>query len=333
MLLTPAYQLVVGKRKVDTTEEPRASTVEELVVRLDMEAPADSLTLRLGNVGGLEPEVGDQVSVKLGYVDDDDLTLVLTGRVVSVDPALPNTRMIAHSHAQRLLDAFLDETFENKSAGEIVQSLADEADVTVAQADPGAVLPAYVVDGRRNLHQHIRDLAELSGFDLFFNPDGELVFRRFKGGGGNLHVFEHAKHVVELDVRASVAAAPSVETFGESPGTSRGSESWAWLTKDFSHSKGSAGSGSPSHLIERPALRTRELAQNAADGAFHEITANATRGRLLTFGRPQVFPGDSLRIKDAPDDRVNGDFQVRTVRHRITKSEGFTTDIEFRGIG
>ena len=331
MLLTPAYQLVIGDRKIDTTEEPRASTVEELVVQLDMHTPADSLTLQLGNVGGLEPEVNNEAAVELGYLGDEDLTLVLSGRVVSVDPSLPLTRVIAHSPAHVLLDTYTDKTFENKAAGEIVQGLADIVGVTVAQADRGAVLPAYVIDSCRDFYHHIHDLAELSGFDFFFNPAGELVFRR-PSGGGTMHIFEYAKHIVELNVKRSVPAAASVEAFGESPGTSRGSESWAWLTKDFSASKGAAGSGTPLRRVEKPTLRTRELAQNAADGALRTIQSSSTTGRLLTFGRPQVFVGDGMRIKDAPDDRVNGDFQVRAIRHRITKTKGFTTEIGFRGV-
>jgi phage protein D len=86
-------------------------------------------------------------------------------------------------------------------------------------------------------------------------------------------------------------------------------------------------------LLERPALRTGQLAQLAADGALANFQANGIRGRLLTFGRPQVKLGDSLRIKDAPDTRVNGDFRVRAVHHRITKKNGFTTEVEFRGTG
>jgi hypothetical protein len=146
-----------------------------------------------------------------------------------------------------------------------------------------------------------------------------------------VHVFEYAKHIVELEVRRGTGRAAAIEAFGESPGTSRGSESWAWLTKDFSSSKGTAGSGTPVLLLERPALRTKQLAQAAADSEFHAVSTRATRGRLLTFGRPQVFPGDLMRVKDAPDARVNGDFQARRVRHRITKTAGFTTEIQFRG--
>lgn len=332
MLLAPAYQIVIASRKVDTTDEPLASTVEELRVDLDMETPADTATLRLGNVGGLKPEQDDEAAIKLGYLNGDDLTLVFTGRVLAVDTALDRVRVVAHSPAQKLLDRTIEKTFENKSGGDIVRALAAETDITVAQADSGPVFPAFVADGARSLYHHIRYLAELCGpgFVVYTNPAGELVFRQIRGGG-RIHVFEYSKHIVSVQVRRGNAGAQSVTVMGESPGTSRGSESWAWLTKDFSRSKGTAGSGSPVRLLEYPAARTRELAQGAADQAFRNIQRNAVRGTVVTFGRPEVQLGDGIRIKDAPDDRVNGDFEVLAVRHRITKVEGFTTEVEFRG--
>ena len=332
MILTPAYKLVIGDRKVDTTDEPRASTVDLLQVDLDIEAPADSLTLRLGNVGGLSPKRKDDATVELGYVEDSSLTLVFPGEVACVEPNLQSTRIIALSPAQKLLEAYREETFEFKTAGDIVKKIAEDAGIIVAQTEPGALLPAYVVDGKRSGYAHLRDLADLTGYDLFFNPSGELVYRRTIFTT-TLHVFEFAKQIIELEVRQSEPAAASVEAWGESVGTSQGEESWAWLVKDFSSSKGTAGTGAVKLLLERPALRTGQLAQLAAEGALANFQANGIRGRLLTFGRPQVKSGDSLRIKDAPDTRVNGDFRVRAVHHRITKKKGFTTEIEFRGTG
>ena len=40
-MLKPAYKLTLGGQLVDTADEPRASTVVDLEVRLDMDIPAD----------------------------------------------------------------------------------------------------------------------------------------------------------------------------------------------------------------------------------------------------------------------------------------------------
>lgn len=331
MLLTPAYRLVMGDREVDTTQEPRASTVERLEVHLDLDAGADALSLRLGNADGLEPEEGDDVTVELGYADEAALTLVLTGTVASVEPGLTVTHVAALSPAATLLAARADTTFLDMTAGDIVRQLADDAGVAVATADDGTRFPAYVIDGRRAVYAHMRDLADLSGCVVFVDEEGELVFRT-AATPTQTHVFEFARHLVELEIRRSTAAAASVDVRGESAGASQGEDSWAWLTKDSDAFKGTAGSGAPTLLLERPVLRTAEATQAAADAAFAFLSSTATRGRLRTFGRPQIRLGDTLRIKDVPDDRLNGDFRVRAVRHSIDKRSGFRTEVEFVGM-
>jgi hypothetical protein len=188
-----------------------------------------------------------------------------------------------------------------------------------------------VVDGRRDVHRHMRELADLCGFDVYINSDGKLVFEKF-ANGNTVHVLEYAKHIIALDVLRAPPGAGKVEAWGESPGTSKGEESWAWLTKDFSSSKGTAGSDDPVMLLERPALRTPSAASTAAQAAFTAIQRRTVRGQLVTIGRPEVKLGDAIKLQGMPDDSLNTSFQVRSVIHRITKLGGFTTTIGFRAI-
>jgi phage protein D len=331
-LLSPAYRLTIGERVVDTTREPRESTVVDLTVDLDLDAPADSCTLLLGNVDGLVPARGDHAKVELGYAEDGGLTLVLTGTIVEVHLGLVTSRLVVHSPAAALLRTFADQTYESKSAGAIVRDLAGRASVDVARADDGTQLPAYVVDGRRAVYHHLHDLAELCGFDLYLDPEGKLVFERF-ADGRTVHVFEYAKHMLELEESMRPPAADSIEAWGESPGTGRGEEAWAWLVKDFRPSLGTAGSGGTKLLLERPVLRTAEAARTAAEAAFTAVGRRALRGRVTGLGRPEVTLGDAVRLRGVPRSDLNGLFQVRAVRHRIVRDRGFTTVVMFRGAG
>ena len=126
--------------------------------------------------------------------------------------------------------------------------------------------------------------------------------------------------------------AGTVEAWGESPASSQGEESWAWLVKDFGGLKGSAGSGEPLLPLERLALRTAAAAKTAADAALTAIQRQALRGRLVTIGLPEVKLGEAIRLVGLPDESLNTSFQVRSVTHRITKRSGFTTTIGFRAI-
>jgi phage protein D len=135
-----------------------------------------------------------------------------------------------------------------------------------------------------------------------------------------------------LDVQHSPLHAGTVEAWGESLTGSQGEDAWAWLTKDFGGTKGSEGSDDPVLLLERPALRTAAAARTAAKAAQTAIQRRTLRGRLQSFGRAEVKLGDAIRLAQLPDDSLNASYQVRSVTHRITKRDGFTTTIGFRSI-
>jgi phage protein D len=329
-MLRPAYKLTIGDKVVDTTDEPQASTVVDLTVALDLDTPADSFTLVLGNVGGLHPARDDEAKIELGYADNGGLTQVMAGKVANVAPNVTTTRVTGYGGARALLRMFVGQTFESKKAGEIVRDLAGRADVDVATADDGINFPVYVVDGRRSAYDHLRDLAELCGFDLYFNADDELVFERF-GNGNTVHILESGKHIIAIEILRMPARAGKVEAWGESAASSRGDDAAAWLTRDFTASHGEAGSGDLL-LLERSSLRTRDAARTAAQAALTEINRRTLRGRVATIGRSEIKLGDAIRLRGMADESLNAIFQVRSVTHRITKLGGFTTTVGFRAI-
>ena len=330
-MLTPAYKLTIGDKSVDTTDEPQASTLVELSVSLSIGAPADSFKLVLGNVGAFRPAREDEVRIELGYADDGGTTLVMVGEVATVEPNLTTTRVTGYGGEMKLLRNVADETYEKMTAGAIVRDLADKAGVTVAQAREGINFPAYVVDGRLSLYAHMLDLAEFCGLDLYLTNEDQLVFEKFFQGK-SAHLFDYGKHIISLCVRRVPPLAEQVEVWGESPTGSKGQASAAWVTTDFSGSKGTAGSGATVLLLERPALRTTKAAQTAAEALLTRIQRRTLRGQLLSLGRPEVMLGDAVRLTGMADDSLNDDFQVRAITHRITKAGGFLTRIDFSAI-
>jgi phage protein D len=331
-MLTPGYKLTIGKTTVDSTTQPRAGTAVDLVVRLDMEISADSFTIVLGDVGGhLKAAMGEKVTVALGYADGGGLIQVIAGSVVSLEPSLNTTRVVGYTAAETLLRSYLDATYENNTAGAIVRDLAGKARVTVANAEDGIQFPVYVIDGRRSFCNHIRSLADFCGFDSYFNSQGELVFAKFAKPNA-VHLFEHAKDILELQVTHSLPLAGTVQTWGESPTDNKGPGASAWLTKNFARSRGTSGSGKPILLLERPALRTRDAAQTAAAADAIRIRRATLRGRLVSVGRPEVKLGDAVELRALPDAALNKTFQVRAVTHRISKRGGFTTEVNFWAI-
>ena len=182
-MIKPAYKLTIGNQLVDTTDKPQASTVVDLKVQLDMNVATDVFYLKLGNVGHFKPEREDDAVIELGYADDDNgLEQVISGQVDIVNQGSLEDLITGNSSAAILLNSFMDQTFENKTAGDIVQALASEAGVDVENADAGINFPAYVIDGQKSFYHHMKDLAGLCGFDLYLNSDNEIVFKKFING-------------------------------------------------------------------------------------------------------------------------------------------------------
>src|SRR5262245_55383202 len=111
-MLQPSYKLTIGHKVIDTTDEPKASTVVDLNVALDLDTPADSFTLVFGNVGRFRPAREDETKIELGYADNGGLTQVMTGTVATVEPNLTTTRVVGYSGTNALLRTFVEQTYE-----------------------------------------------------------------------------------------------------------------------------------------------------------------------------------------------------------------------------
>jgi phage protein D len=324
----PAYRLTIGSARVDSSEDPGESTVTGLTVALDLDTPADEAVIELAQVDGAAPALGGEVIVELGYLDDG-LTKVFTGTVADVTAGITTTRVVAHSPMRKLLALRVDEMYQEMTAGRIVRDLCERAGVATATVEDGTQYPAYVVDGRRNAYLHVRGLADDSGFDVHADPDGRLVFRPFSGSI-TFHVFEYGGQLMDARGTELPRWAEALVVFGESPTDARGTEARGWLTKDFP--AGRTGTGTVA-LLEDASLRTNAAAQAAADAADLRARQRTRIGRLRGLGRAAVALGDGVRVRGASEAGLNGSFQVRSVRHRLTKLAGLTTEVGYWSLG
>lgn len=348
MLIKPAYKLkfaapsggggllggIVGggsTSTIDTTADAQASTLVSLALSLDMSLPADSCTLVLGHIGSFAPTFQGEITIELGDAADSALTQVMKGTIVDLTQGIRSWRVIGHSMAWSLLRTYADETFESKSAGDIVKDLAGRANVTVAKADSGITFPAYVIDGRRSVYHHMYDIAELCGFDLYVNSSGELVFAEFKRGNTE-HTLHYGENVLDIQVESIAPPFAEIEVWGESPGGSKSREDWSWLTKDFTARRSSSGSGTPKLLFEDSALRDRASTMTTAKAIERQYQRRGIRGKVLIAGYPQAKLGDTIKLQDFADSALNTNFQIRAVKHMISKQVGFVTEITFHKV-
>ena len=330
-LLTPAYRLSIGHHVADTTVEPRASALTDLAVTMDIEAWPDSAALTLGQVGGIDAALEDTAAVELGYTENGGFVRVFTGLVEAVRTGLLTRQVTLTSAARALTRLRVDQTYEGQTAGQIVRDLAGRANIALGTVDDGIAFPSYVVDARRTALAHIRELASLSGVEAYIDSDGKLVFQAFTTGQ-TVHDVDFAKQILTLEVDRVAEADVTVHAWGESPTGTAGSDAWGWLTKDFSSSEGTAGSGPKPIFVEKPALRTAAAAATAAAARLRAVQRRAVHGVVTMLGRPEVKLGDAVRLREVPTASLNASYQVRQVSHRVLKADGFTTTVRFAAI-
>jgi hypothetical protein len=63
----------------------------------------------------------DGATIKLGYADNGELTQVMVGKLVTVEPSLTTTRVTGYSRAHALLRMFVEQTYESKTTSQIVR--------------------------------------------------------------------------------------------------------------------------------------------------------------------------------------------------------------------
>jgi phage protein D len=333
-LLRPAYRLQIGTTTIDSVDGTAgaslAATVVSIRAELDMDVPASSLAVLLGNVDGLAVAEGDPIALDLGYASDG-LSPVMEGAILAVESGVSTYRIDGLSPMAALLDLRLHQTYEKQTAGDIVSDLAGQAGLDVGQVEDGIDFAVYVVDDSKNAYEHARTLAEKCGFDLYLDVDNKLIFKSFEKTSAD-HTFEYGATILAVDVQRQEPAYRRVEVWGESPASSQGEDAASWLTKTPQDFMGQAGSGEPLLLVRDRSIRTKAAAEASAQARLRHVEREALAGSLTVLGAPQVKLGDAVEVKEMPDTGANGIYQVRRIEHRLSKATGFVTTIGWLGL-
>jgi phage protein D len=317
----PAFAVSFGSASADDWARALSSVSVEAGLAPAVDAAEIVLAAR---TDAPSPALGDTGSVALGFGDDSP-SPVLTGAVRAVHRTVHGrTRVVASNGGAALASFRVDQGYEQQKAGDIVTDLAGRAGVEVGSADAGADLPYFVVDGRSSAWEHVARLAELSGFAAWVDGDEKLHFGPLQTGAP-AQTFSYAEDVLELDAIESPPAVGSVTVVGEGAAGSKGSDAWSWNAKDVAPMKATAGSGDPAVVVRLPAVRSSDAAQAAADGIADKAKLGGLTARLLVPGAPKAAVASTVEIKGAPDDKLNGSWLVRGVRHKLVKSQGYTT--------
>jgi hypothetical protein len=333
-MLIPTFALTIGG--LQTTSDSPGAGPRRFTVERSMDVAADGAEMLLIERAGVA--VADQVELQLGH--DGENELVFTGEVVAVRPSITGVAIRALGTLNALLNTRAAAFYENQTSGAIVRDLVGLAGLATGTIDEGALLPRYAVDGRLSVYAHLRDLAERLGCELYADRDGKIMFHALGsaagglgslaaaagallGGGGEGYQF--GQHLLAAAADLRPAAWGTIEVGGESPISGQGATTAHWLTTDDSNYRGSAGSGAPSLLVLDPAARTKDLADQFAQGRLAVAGRRAHQIEVQVLGRPQVDLGDSISVGGLADEMINSSGYVRAIRHSFDADRGFVT--------
>jgi phage protein D len=311
--MIPDYSISVGDLSIDASQPEE---IQEVSVKLSLDTPADSCHLSLGSTPKFSKvKMLDPISISLGY---DSKTTVFTGIVDSLHSEFRTVRVQGLSQMLKLLKQRLSQTYLNQNAGDIVKDICNKAGVPIGEVKDGISLPSLFLSRDVPSYEYVKELAERSGFDIYINADGELVFKEFESN--NVHELEYANQIIHVET-SQHSPPEAVKVYGESPSSSMGSDTSHWLSKD--KLEGTAGDGE-GLIVYDAAIRDKETADAVAK-------ARLARARhthwvsVLALGSPEVKLGDSISLKGFDQDLLKGEFKVRSVDHHLSKRRGFTT--------
>jgi hypothetical protein len=315
-MLAPKYSVNIGSKSFDSTS---SDSVESIIVNLSLDVPTDTANVLLRTDDrGYDFNKGDNVDISIGY-DDDDPIKVFTGILDSMKSSSSNIRVSAVSPMWNLVTFYSNKIYESQNCGQIISDLIGSANVDSGSISSGIDFPVYVVDDNSSAYDHIRGLADRSGFDVYISPSGKLVFEKFEKKENAAITAEYGVNVIGVDAKLGQNTAQSITVLGESPSSTKGSNTYHWLTKDVVD--GTAGSGQ-ALLISDPVVRDKSTASNVATARLGVLQ----RGPSITVeivGDPNAVLASTLAIKSMPDSNLNGDYEIRSVEHIFNKVEGF----------
>ena len=346
-MLQPTFALSIGR--LTTTTSNAVAGPRTFLVERDMDVAADALQVHLmerADVG-----LDDEVELRLGH--DGEVERVFVGNVAQLRPTLAGVMIIALGKMRHLLNLRMASFFENQSAGSIVHAVIGEAEAAAGTVDDGPMLPRFAVDSRMSGYAHVKALADRLGFELYANRDGAIMFHALGdaagldalGGGllgaataaagavapglmgGNGFGYQFAQHLVHTTATRMLPAWGTIAVGGESPMSGQGDRTAHWLTVNDRDYRGEAGSEASSYLVLDPVARTKDLANRFAAGRLVVAKRTAHQVTMTVLGASQVDLGETISVRDTPDELMNGSGYVRAMRHRFGVATGFVTDL------
>ena len=324
-MIKPAYKISVGSWSTDSTQIRSDGYLIRLRIDLAMnKVNIAEMVVRAEDIPGIAQ--GDAVNISVG---PETAGQVFAGVVESVNRNFNTWTIWAHSQMSTLIRYKVNKLYEQQKGGDIVRDLAQIAGVTTGMVDNGLEYPVYSLGSDANMYDHMLDLAEREGYDVYADANDKLQFRHYTPV--TPQSLEYGKNILQINMEEYTPPYEGVNVFGESPaGHGQGKDAYSWLTKK--EVKGSSGKSSGSVLsVADPALKDVSAASTVAESIAQ--TKNITKwGKAKVLGNNQIELGKTIKVSGSPKNELNGTYKVYGVIHTLGKKTGYRTTIYWKEV-
>ena len=336
--------------KIGTKNIPGAD-VHDVLVEADLDQP-DHAIITLSNLSTKHSEdvnEGDNIEVKLGFIDGKEQGTVFKGEVVGIEPiyaagAPSRVHIRGYNQLHRLMRGKKSVTYTKSSDKDIVDKLCQLYGLS---ADYGGAQLTAKYD---HVYQHnltdlefLRMRAARLGFEVWVD-DKKLYFRKRVDSDSGIKLVlgvssDDKKSTLERFMpRLSTAQQISeVKVFGWDPVKK---EEIVGSAKPQSSKLGDTHGASVAEekhkdvvqvVHDRP-VASKEEADNIAKSVLNDRMMGFITGDGVARGNPDLKPGIIVTI-NVQDKRFDGKYHVISVRHRYVHagaSGGYRTEFKFR---
>ncbi len=309
-MLKISYKIKIGNT---TLTEGKETHLLDIRTHSSLNIPANSCYLTLGSPKDLTITPDDPISIELGY--EKKTTLVFTGKVSTINWDINQVKIEGENAL-----------YEKSSVADIVKDILKQGKLKANQVENGVTLSSYALGDTISAYDHLQQLAQKCGCDIYANTEDKIVFAKYKPSA--THEFKYGEDILFLSSQQPSAGIGKVEIYGESPASQgQGEKAASWLTKK--EVKGTAGdsSGMTLRLVE-PTAKTQAIAQKIAGGILANLHPKSG-GKMKVIGNAEVKLGDGVKISKMPITEQNGTFKITGVNHILNDRRGFCTVIDW----
>lgn len=237
----------------------------------------------------------------------DGAATVFTGRLTQIRRSFTGLSLTAHNGGLQLARYRPAASFEKMTVGQVIDSLCDDAAVTVARRVDGPTLALYVTDGRATAAEEVARLALDAGALGAFSGAGELYVTEEGGPAGEM-ALRFGRELVSVDSSAMLDTYPALTVVGEGGGSPTSPEG-RWVIADFT--SGSAPTPGPAdRIVPVPEVRTTDDARTAAAALRQRQSVALSPVKLRLWINPKIEPGMRLELSEMPDSLPLGECRV-----------------------